>query len=236
MDATMRNTVMFTLVFISFLFSVGATPVGPDAINITENTTNPDATSGTMVNISGGYISSLNVSTIVQNTRWKAFAGWVSGSFSLEDSSGGKVYDWTISSLSGEVYAARNSSTLDWGSIRCANTSEINAEDTALDHNGVDNISSTFSGSNNMTFLIAGTTIGNGTCSSINTYVSNVSQNTTFEEIVLSDTANIIFATNIENAALGYDDGNYDFQMIVPGNANESSNVVIPYYLYTEIN
>ena len=45
----MRNFVVFVLIVIGCLFSVGATPAGPNDINVTYNDTWADSSSGVMV-------------------------------------------------------------------------------------------------------------------------------------------------------------------------------------------
>ena len=218
-----------------FFTFVEAVPSAPDFLNITENESWSGSVTGSEINISGGIISSLSVSATLQNSHWKAFVGWVSGKFTLEDSGSSSIYDWSLSSIGGQVYATRNASIVDWGNIRCATAGEILAEDVALEHSGEDNISMTFSGTNNGTYVVAGTSIDAGNCSSMNTYVNSVSQSSAFEEFVLYDSNSLVFAAEIEDAATGYDGVGYDFQMIVPENGNESSSVITPYYLYVEI-
>ena len=211
-----------------------ATPSGPSNINITANETGTEA-NPMMVNISGGIISKLNVTASTQNPNWKAFVGWIDGKFSLDDSSGSTIYDWSLTSIRGEIYATRNSSTANWTAISCANATQITAEDVALEHIGNDNISSTFTAaSNSNTFVVAGTSILTNACSSTHTYVGGV-QTAVFEEVILHDNINVIFATVLEEDETGFDASAYDFQMIVPENANETKSLTTAYYLYVEL-
>jgi hypothetical protein len=219
---------------ILFAPAVLATPTGPDSIvsiaNETKSTTN-----GVGFNISGGYISTFNLTASVQNPHWKAFVGNVTGVFTLDDSSGSTIYDWTLNSVSGEVYATRASGAITWSNVNCSNQTHINYEDNALWHDGEDNISSTFDGNNAATFVVAGNSILAGTCRATNTYVNNAS-GSDFEEVVLNDFANnTIFTTILENNAVGFDGGLYDFQMIVPENGSDSWTGRIVYYVYVEL-
>ena len=221
------------LSIISYSSLVSSVPTGPSNINVTSNETKAP-TNGTMVNISGGYLSKLNITATVQNEKWKAFLGWIDGRFTLDDASGSTIYDWSLSTVSGEVYSTRQSGAITWGSIACANSTQINAEDVALEHTGSDNISSTFSENNTDTYIVSGIPIGVNNCFSTNTYNDTGAQDTLFEEIVLYDTSNIVYATKISNE-VGYDGSNYDFQMIVPENGNESFSGSTAYYLYVEL-
>ncbi len=233
-----QNYIVFTFFLFSILILSSltiATPTGPSNINITSNETKA-ITAGQMVNISGGIISKLNITASVQNPHWKAFVGWIDGKFTLDDSSGSTIYDWSLGSVGGEVYATKESGTINWGTISCANAAEITAEDTSLNQTGEDNITSTFTaGANTKPFVVAGTTISAGACSSTNTYVNNATQGTEFEEVVLHDTTNTIFATILEGDKVGYDGGTYDFQILVPEIALETWSGSTAYYLYVEL-
>ncbi len=227
------TVLFFNILFFSFI--VLATPTGPTSINITANESK-SATSGEIVNISGGVISKMNITATVQNPHWKAFVGWIDGKFTLDDSSGSTIYDWTLSTIGGEVYATRASGIANWATISCADATEITAEDTALNHTGEDNITSTFTASSNAaTFVVAGTTISAGTCSATNTYINNASQSTRFEEVILHDGSDIIFTTILEEDRQGYDGNDYDFQMIIPEVALSTWSSSTAYYLYVEL-
>lgn len=234
---TEKTIVLTMLLFTIILFTslVIATPTGPSTINITANETKAP-TAGSMVNISGGIISKMNITATVQNPHWKAFLGWIDGKFTLDDSSGSTIYDWTLSSISGEIYATRAAGVANWGTVSCANATEITAEDIALNHTGGDNITSTFTASSNIaTFVVAGTTISAGTCSATNTYTDIGPVGTEFEEVILHDTTNIIYATILEDNQTGYDGAGYDFQMIVPEVAEDTWSGSTAYYLYVEL-
>ena len=235
----------FVFVIISFsifLFSdilLSADPVGPSTINSLWNETK-NATSAAFFNISGGYIAALNLSASVQNTHWKAFVGWVSGGFTLDDSAGSTIYDWSSAVNTGRTYATRDASSIEWSSIECANrTTNLATENIALFHNiseRTDTINLTFQyPSTHDPFWVAGQPIGSGTCPTLNTYVNDVSQDDDFEEIALYDTTSIIYATILEDNLAGYDNQNYDFQMLVPENGSQGFTGATAYYIYVEL-
>lgn len=230
-------TIVATLLFLTIILLAStaiAIPTGPSSINVTANETKT-TTAGQIINISGGIISKINITASVQNPHWKAFVGWIDGKFTLDDSSGSTIYDWTLTTVGGEVYATRASGIANWATISCADATEITAEDVALDHVGEDNISSTFTpASNAQPFVVAGTTISAGTCSATNTYVGGI-KTAVFEEVILHDTSDIIFATILEEDETGFDGNDYDFQMLVPENANSSWTSSTAYYLYVEL-
>ncbi len=227
---------IFLITLLSLLSLISAEPTGPSWLNVTSNDSGGTA-SAQMVNISGGVISKFNLTVSQQNTRWKAFLGWIDGRFTLDDSLGSTIYDWTASITQGEVYATRESTTIDWDSIGCANAGQITTEDTNLAHTGGDNITSTFTDPFTGSFTVAVEQIDNtDNCMSTNTYVGGA-QTAAFEEVILYDstTSAIVFATILEENATGYDGDGYDFQMIVPENGSASWSSSTAYYLYVEL-
>lgn len=228
---------LFSLFLLILTTSVIAVPTGPTSI-VVENDTTKQTTDGLMVNISGGYIAKLNISASVQNPNWKAFIGDISGSFTLDDASGSTIYNWSAGAADGEIYATRQSGSVQWTTITCATAGEITVEELALEHDGSDNITSTFSAGSNQNIYTIGSNpqITATQCYALNTFVSSNPQATDFEEIILHDESNIIYVTQIEaGGKTGYDGGDYDFQMLIPENASAGS-AQIPYYVYVELN
>lgn len=229
--------VFLTLIVLFSNELVSAEPEGPSTIISVWNSTKNE-TSSAMVNISGGQIAALNLTISSQNTHWKAFVGWVSGAFTLDDASGSTIYDWELSTTTGRVYTTRDSSTVEWNSLQCANTeTTLEAENVAMFHNRTsDNITATFSHpGSHRAFWVAGRNIGANTCPTLNTYVNDLSQDDNFEEMALYDGTSIIYATILEDNLVGYDGRPYDFQMLVPENGSPGFTGATPYYLYVEL-
>lgn len=234
---------LFLLTF-SFFAYVSAAPEGPTSISVVSNQTKSPL-GGQIVNTSGGYITTLNITAVTQNVRWKAFIGWVSGRFTLNDASGSTIYDWSLSNaaITGEVYATRNASTIAWSRITCANTSILQQENFYMNHsNPDDNITRTFTGdTTHASFSIGAVTLSANACPTLNTYINNATQTTDFEEIALYDGlntssgGNVVFATILEQDRVGYNNQSYDFQMIVPENGHASFSGSTAYYLYVEL-
>ncbi|MBW6442646.1 hypothetical protein K0A97_02585 [Patescibacteria group bacterium] len=220
---------------------VVAEQTGPDSINITGNETKL-ALPGVEVNISGGYISSLNITASIQNPRWKAFVGWVFGLFTLDNSNGSTIYDWQLATISGNVYATRNDTLVQWDQIKCANSDILESENIILNHsNPNDNLTATFSGNTHDDFYVGTTHILSDSCPSLYTYINDTSQNESFQEVVLFDgvdylsPGNLIYTTILEDSIEGYDGNKYDFQMIVPERGNSDWEGATAYYLYIEL-
>lgn len=215
-------------------------PVGPDTSTHVWNQTKNDTASAFVLNISGGYIGSYNFSLSQKNSRWKAFVGHIIGQLTLDDANGSTVYDWTLASTTGRVYATTNSTQVLWSSINCSNFTYLQAENNKMSHtNPNDNITVTFDWQAPMThrqFTVGTKTIYSNTCPTLNTYVANESQDNLFEEVALYDGVSTVYAALLEEDKLGYDNfTRYDFQMIVPENGSAIFSSSIAYYIYVEI-
>jgi hypothetical protein len=227
--------ILIICILLSNIFLSAITPSGPSIVSVSNKTKN--VTSAAFFNISGGYIAALNLTANIQDIRWKAFVGWVNGKFSLSDQGGSTIYDWSLSTTSGRVYSTRDSSTIEWASIQCANrATNLNAENVAMFHNSSsDNITKTFQYGTHDLFWVAGIPIAANTCPTLNTYIGNVTQDSDFEEMALYDSTSIIYATILENDLAGYDGQTYDFQMLVPENGSQGFAGATAYYLYVEL-
>jgi len=119
--------IVITMIFLSLNFLFAANPSGSDTLTSVTNETK-SAVGTKMFNVSGGYLSTFNLSSTVQNSRWKAFIGNVTGSFTLDDSTGATIYDWSIATITGRVYATRQSGAITWASVNCSNATYLNTE------------------------------------------------------------------------------------------------------------
>ena len=226
--------ILFSILLLGFVLA--ADPVYPDQVSYGSNETK-NASAALLVNVSGGVISNFNLSATIQNPRWKAFVGEVVGQFTLDDSSGSTIYDWTLATITGRVYATRKTTSVTWAGIGCASVGELEAENNAMHlTNRDDNITATFNttaGATHDTFNVGSGIISANTCPTLNTRVSDAAQDNFFEEMALHDGTDIVYATILEEDQTGYDGNNYDFQMIVPENESDAANTL--YYLYVEL-
>lgn len=226
---------MFSLVLLMTSFAVALTPDGPTSIDI-GTSTEKQLLNSEMVNVSGGTITPVNLSATIQNPRWKAFVGSVTGSFTLDDASGNSIYDWSLSTVTGRVYATRTSGSVTWSNVACATPAQILQENTELSHSSPnDNISATFSSTTHDQFYVGSVNIAQDSCKSLNTYVNGASQDASFEEMLLHDQTNMVYTTILEEDLAGYNGQLYDFQMLVPEVGSSGWTGSTAYYLYVEI-
>jgi len=222
----MLNIAVFTI----------ALPQGP---TITYNhTETAPVQPAALVNTSGGTFTTLVLNITYQNDHWKAYAGNVTGKMALQDANSYSIYDWSLATVTGEVFASRNSS-INWAAIQCAQPSTISTEDSALNQSALanDNIANTFNNTVHKGFFVGGVQISNSTCPSIDTFVNNtrqvVSENALFQEILLQDSSKLVYTTLLQDKTQGFNFKKYDFQMIV---AEDSQSVnPTPYYFWVEL-
>lgn len=221
-----------------------AQPVGVTVTNITtlSQGVSPDSRTD-----EGGTITIMNVAVNQQNFAWKAYVGNITATLTLDDSNGFTIYDWSIAqaSLSGELYATRWSS-ITWTNISCANQSIIASEQSAvaMSAGDSDSINQTFNYSTHPTYVIAGTTLTNGTCRSLYTHHNRSSQvdnesSSVFSEIIVQNVQDrLIYVTQLETDMFAYSSNatnniTYDFQLIVA--ENDLAGNTTTYYFYAEI-
>ncbi len=186
--------------------------------------------------VQAGNVTELNITGKSITSSWAGFYGEVSGTIVLEDANGNKFYDWTAASPQGEVYAARVN-TITWSNVRCANASEIAAENTALNMGSkADNITNTFSSTTHPAFYVGSVSITANSCKSTNAYVNSASS-TSFYNVLLSDgTGNIIYTSILEQDATGFDGKTHDFELLVGEDGHgAAAGTTTTYYFWVEL-
>ena len=183
-------------------------------------------------------ITTIVLDAVQQDTYWKAYVGNVTGTLTLDDAGNNTIYDWSLATISGEVYASR--SALDFSSVQCADTATISAEEAAMNMttpSQADNITSTFNGTDHTDTLVAGTTLID--CPMTSLYVNDVSQGQTnssdFQEFLMEEAGNnLVYVSLINDNTAGYENSrNFDFEMIVAeSNVNA---LAYTYYFYVEL-
>jgi hypothetical protein len=236
----MRKTYCLALIlilFFAFLYYVSAQPTGAGiSYNVSE--TKP-ATPAVYLNTSGGTFTTIILSGDTQNLKWKAYAGNVTGVLTLDDSGDYSIFQWQPTSVTGQVYASRNDSVT-WSTIGCAAPSLVVNEDTYMNHTtgSIDSINNTFNVKIHKQFYVGNIKINQSSCKSAFTWANDTAQspsiNAPFQEVLLSDSTNLVYTTFVDDNIQGFNFKKYDFQMIVAekgvgGYANTR------YYFYLEL-
>ncbi|MGB9748559.1 MAG: hypothetical protein ACP5OZ_02830 [Candidatus Woesearchaeota archaeon] len=231
------------LLFFLALFLTTATAhaevINPD--NISETALGKHGTSpARSLNAVAGNVTQLTITTQTVTQSWQGYVGNISGTIVLDDSNNKTLYDWSLADPQGEIYAVRTSTTPDWTSVVCANSTHINTEQIALNMgDGADRINNTFTEDFSGSFLVGGVVINSTSgCKQVATYVNDAADpSKNFKEVLLYDPTNalIIYTALIKKGySVGYNGNTYNFQMIV-GEDGHGNTVASTYYFYVEI-
>lgn len=193
----------------------GSDPSRPRSVQMHGNTT-VSYPNGTLMNQSRGFIYNLTINETQTTIKWKGYVGQVNGVFALQDADARALYDWTITNITGELYATKegplgadpNYESTDpyaggiplWHNLSCAVMAMINLEQAEFNHSqGVeDSYNRTFNSNpySNPGFYagdrqITDTTMWNATggenCFGINMNVNNTHNTTHWYETILTD-------------------------------------------------
>jgi hypothetical protein len=243
MKTKLTTILLAVLMTLAAAFAVSAASIEP--------TTPPTMTYVTNSTIGGqsgmaqthvrGYIHYVNIDESAPTQKWKAYVGNVSGEFALQDASGNAIYDWTIATITGELYATKEAPTGGagryqggipvWTAVTCANSTIIYDEESQFNHTAADEDSyrNTFKNGNyfNLTTFYAGekqvtdsTVIGSeaGGCFGAYMNTNNADQYSDWQEVVLTD------ATYEDEGSGDYD---YDaiYAALLENNVNGFDNV-----------
>lgn len=181
----------------------------------------------------GGAITSVDhTSAITQTYNWAGYYGDVGGKLRLGTDTA-KMYEWSTANIGGEVYASTNES-ITWGSIVGETGAHVDSNLTYLADKS-DSATITFDTSNSA-LNVGNVLIAAGNASATHMYVDGSAQTNDFEEVILTDGANIVWTAIISPNSEGFEDAtaSHDYQMIVPEDGSGNSDATT-YYFYVEL-
>ena len=127
---------------------------------------------------------------------------------------------------------ASNTSSADWTGIGCASEAEITAIESSLGITATDGdrIALTYDRNDHPQFVLAGTTL-NG-CNNTNAYVNSAKDESAFYQVLLTDGVGApVYTTLINESTTGFNNNDYDFQLLVGANGEAVSDL----YFYIEL-
>lgn len=186
-----------------------------------------------------GNVTEINFDAESITETWQGYFGNITGRIVLGNADNQAMYDWNLASPQGEIFATRDASVPTWGAVRCANTSEMNVEETTnlgASSTAPDGIDETFASTTHPEFLVGSQTIGQNNCSTTNLYNDTGAQAAQFYEVLLSDgmSSDLIYTALLESDKIGFDGRSHDFEMLVGENGHGNSDVST-YYFYVEL-
>lgn len=245
--------------FFVFPLVTGLEPTGGSVTHISSQTA-PNDTAGSLPAIAGN-VTAMTITAFSTTQSWQGFFGNVTGTVQLADALDNVLYNWTLASPEGEVYASTNV-TINWTNIQCFNftatgsgasdiaqagaTSLFGTNLTTLESrfniasDDVDGVNETFSllGTHDA-FFAAQRQFTQGECLSTLVFGDGgAGVDNEFEEILMYEptTSSVLFVALIEESSvLGFDDGDHDFEMLVLEDGHGTNVATTTYYFWVEL-
>lgn len=254
---------IFVLIFLVLLYNVSLVlavePFGATVVNLSsERAPSDDATSIPAI---AGNVTELSITGYSITQSWQGYFGNVSGTIMLADTNDNVMYNWSLASPEGEVYASTNSS-IEWNYVQCFNftadgsynsdTGQAGATSLygtnltilesmfGIEEDDVDGVNETFTllGSGHNTFYTNNLEFFEGECRNTRVF-SNAGQgeDDKFEEVLLYEptTSSVIFASLLNENVFGFDDNPHDFEMLVLEDGHLTDTSTTPYYFWIEL-
>lgn len=232
------RTVAIMLAALMLVAVIAIAPASARPIGNTSDTT--VGTAGTFTATAGdgaalgGNITDVSFEDVLTVTsKWQAYYGNVTGSIMLGSSVNDKMYEWTVSTIAGEVFASQDGSMTiaKWEALTARNATQVDT-DFSFTAGDSDSAANSFN-VDPAAIVVAGRSIDGGANTAVKTY--NGTEIATWPTIALSPDsteANYVFAGVIISDGEAYDDTTKDFQMIVPENQDTGTET---YYFYVEL-
>ena len=258
----MKFKKLFLVILILFQISLvlAVQPFGatPTFINSTRAPIDPAA----IVQAQAGNVTEINIFGYSPTQTWQGYFGNITGTIQLADAGDNVMYNWSLASPQGEIYASTNSS-INWANIQCFNytadgsyDSDIsNAGNTSMygtnltqleaafniDWDDVDGVNETFNlkgpGTHDM-FYTNNLQFDEGECRSTRLFgdTGNGTSNE-FEEVLMYEptTRSIVFASIIDEDIMGFDGRSHDFEMLVLEDGHGTDTAESTFYFYVEL-
>ncbi|MBW2972575.1 hypothetical protein KY359_06065 [Candidatus Woesearchaeota archaeon] len=225
-------------------------PEGPTTLTIDATSRRTAVTSPTLEAVAGN-VTQLTVAGSTVTQTWQGYYGNVTGTVTLDDANNNTMYDWSLASPEGEIYASQAAVTWTSGNVKCydlelsdgsysahVTLAELEAS-LGLASDDVDGVDETFPESTSYDSFYAGEYLIDATCPTTQTYNgSEVKDANSFQEVLLYDnTSNeIVYAAIIEETEpVGFNDQNWDFQMLVGEDGHNGDTSTTTYYFYVEL-
>ncbi len=243
---------------ISLVFAVQ--PFGANYTIINSTRAIPDEAQS--IEAQAGNVTELNIAGVTITQSWQGYFGNITGTIQLADGADNQMYNWSLASPEGEIYAS-TSSSIAWTNVQCLNyssdgtligesgnggtTSQHGTNLTQLEAlfniqpDDVDGINETFNllgGATHDLFYTNNLEFSEGECQSTRLF-SNIGsgENDKFEEVLLYEpsTQSVIFTSLLNEDVLGFDGRSHDFEMLVAEDGHETDTATTTYYFYVEL-
>jgi len=225
--------IIFFGLLMNISLALAVEPFGANVTNLSSTRAIPDDPMG--IPAIAGNVTELSIFGYSLTQSWQGYFGNVSGTIMLADSNDNVMYNWSLASPNGEIYAT-NSSNVDWSGIQCydeANNMTFFESMFGIEPNDADGINETFNLNNHPEFVTNSILFAAGSCDNTKLFDSNGIG--TFDEVLLTDGSNLIFTSLLLEDANGFDNVPHDFEMIVLEDGHGTDIATTTYYFWVEL-
>ncbi len=236
----MKKTWLFFLMvmLLQVTFVLAVEPFGASNVSVV-NTSRAVSDAAQSAQAQAGNVTELNIQGFSTTQSWQGYFGNITGSIMLADANDNVLYNWSLASPQGEIYAS-NSSSITWANAACFNWS---ANGTSLESayniepSDVDGVNETFSYSNDHELFYTNNIQFNaGQCMTAFIFDNTgASVDNNFEEVLMTDGQNIIFTSLLEQNLAGFDNKTHDFEMLVLEDGHGTNVATTTYYFWLEL-
>jgi len=131
------NRLFVLSVLLVVLLSVSVLAVQPFGASVTPGTSTraPEDAAGNHPNAIAGNITELTIFGFSVTQSWQGYFGNVTGVITLNDNLDNVMYNWSLASPQGEIYASTNNSIV-WNYIQCFNLTAVASYASDTNNNG----------------------------------------------------------------------------------------------------
>jgi len=250
---------LFIALVLHISLVIAVEPFGATVNPLTSERAPQDPAQG--IDAVAGNVTPLNIFGYTITQAWQGYFGNVTGVVMLADNNDNVMYNWSVSSPDGEIYASTNQS-INWNYIQCLNFTATGtyADDTGnagatslygtnmtivedifgIEIDDVDGINETFDllGTGHDTFYTNNYEFTDGECHNTQIFsAGGWKVNGQFEEALLYEpsTQSIIFTGLLDKDVSGFDGNPYDFEMLVLEDGHKTDTSTTTYYFYVEL-
>lgn len=249
-----------TAAILQISLSLAVQPFGANYTFVNSTRAAPD--SPAQIEAIAGNVTEINIEGFTTTQSWQGYFGNITGTIQLADAGDNQMYNWSLASPQGEIYAS-TSNSISWPNIQCLNFSATGTYGAEAGNGGttsqygtnltqfeelfgiapddVDGVNETFNligaGTHDL-FYTNNLEFSEGECQSTRLF-SNIGagENDKFEEVLLYEptTQSIVFTSLIDEDVLGFDGRSHDFEMLVAEDGHGTDTSTTPYYFYVEL-
>ncbi|MDD9954100.1 MAG: hypothetical protein OXR66_07235 [Candidatus Woesearchaeota archaeon] len=237
--ATVTTILMVAAIMLFAANFATAEPAAPESLTeVASSSRDLSELSAQSLEARGGNVTEVNINALSITQSWQGLYGDISGEITLDDGSNNTFYNWSTTSVSGQVYATRASS-ITWSNVNCSTAVNITSEETYLGHVAADgdSVTNTYSLTTHPGFNVTtGAEIFTDTCPSTNAFTNNASQSADWVQVLLHDqTDNVVYSTLINDSTTGFNSNTYDFQLLVGENEHTGNIGTTTYYVWVQL-